>query len=294
MREVTSGKTLCQGPGFKGITLWEKAPESKPSVHILLWDSHKACLAYLRLWEVLQLKTTYDESKCLHLLHPLFPKLTCSWNHFFQLHPLPFPGRMDMLLHWTPRNASCSRVLGLTGLGLRKTDCVILTTHFRQSILVCLHYSVQAIYIAAIITNDIYLSMFVSTLGKGHILFISAFTVSSSVTWQAQEPSECLPNWNKKFYNGGIEQSQLTWAPSFKPGLFGTAPHHWRPAVQLDSWALSIWATPWWSLGNSAFRPPVGGGLPLSATQPWLLDSISVSTAHLPSGLATQGSRLCC
>lgn len=140
----------------------------------------------------------------------------------------------------------------------REDDGVILSTYFRQSI-PCLSPLFFPGNLVATITNGIYLFMFASPSGKGHVLFVSAFIVSSSVTWQEQEPNEYLLNWIKKLYNGGTEQSQLTWAQSFYPGLLSSAPHHWRPAVQRDSWPLSIWAAPWWPLGNSACRPSVGG-----------------------------------
>lgn len=116
-------------------------------------------------------------------------------------------------------------------------DCAILTTHFPQSI-PCLSPLFFPGNLLSIIMNDIYLFMCVSPLGKGHILSLPAFTVSSSVTWQEEESSEFLLNWTKTFYNGGREQSQLTWVHSSSPCLLGTASRYWRPAVPYDRASL--------------------------------------------------------
>lgn len=72
-------------------------------------------------------------------------------------------------------------------------DCAILTTHVQQPI-PCLFPLFFPGNLVSITTDDIYLSMFVSPLGQGRVLFISAFIVPSSVTWQEQEPSEYVRN----------------------------------------------------------------------------------------------------
>lgn len=125
--------------------------------------------------------------------------------------------------------------------------------------------------------NDIYLFVFLSPLDQRHTISISVFIGSSSVTWQEQE---YLLNWTKNFYNGGIEQSQLTWAQSFNPSLLSIASHHWRSAVQCDSWPLSVWGIPLGGhLGTQRLDLRWAGRLPLAATHPWLLHNLSASVA---------------
>lgn len=86
----------------------------------------------------------------------------------------------------------CFLQLGLAfdWLVTKEDDCVILSTHFQQSI-PCLSPLFFPGNLVATITNDIYLFMFASPSGKGNV---SAFIVSSSVTWQEQEPNEYLLN----------------------------------------------------------------------------------------------------
>lgn len=167
------------------------------------------------------------------------------------------------------------QVLGFDWFVTRE-DCAIPTIHFQQftSCLSPLFFLGNPV---PIIMNDIDLFVFVSPLDQRRTLSISAFIVSSSVTWLEQE---YLLNWTKNFYNVGIEQSQLTWAQSFNPCLLSTASHHWRSAVQCDTWPLSVWAIPLGGhLGTQRSDLRWAGRLPLSATRPWLLHNLSASVA---------------